>query len=104
MATDVERVRELLGESIPAGGTEADTMFTDARIQEVLDENNGDVNEAVAWGWDVKAASYADLVDTAEGTSRRSMGDLHAHALRMASASKGDTNTGGTRIHQIERR
>lgn len=103
MATDVERVRELLGEEIPAGGSEGETNFTDARITEMLEEFSGNIHDTVAYGWRVKAAKYADLVDTAEGTSRRSMGDLHAHALRMVGDSDDGSSTGGTRLHQIVR-
>lgn len=105
MATPLERVREELGEVIPVGGTEADTMFTDLQIQAWIDEEET-LNEAIARGWRAKAAQYADLVDTAEGTSKRAMSDLHTNALRMAASFSG--SIGGavarTRSRPIVRR
>ena len=107
MATPVERVREEIGEVIPAGGAESDTMFTDDQIQAWIDEEET-LNEAIARGWRAKAAQYADLVDTAEGTSKRSMSDLSANALRMAASFSGATGAGvperTTRLRPIVRR
>lgn len=110
MATDAERVRELIGESIPQGGTAADTMFTDAQILDWL-ATEATVKSAAVHGWRLKAAEYAELVDTAEGTSKRSMSDLHKNALAMAAALDGSDDDGDsgsvpgrTRVRQIVRR
>ena len=106
MATNPERVRDLLGEDIPEGGVESDTMFTNAKITDLLAQANDDVNAAVAEGWRIKAAKYADLVDTSEGTSKRAMSDLHTHALRMAATygvSEATSTTGRTRTRAIVR-
>lgn len=105
MATNAEIVRERLGEVIPADGNESDTAFTEAQILDLLARNGNIINRAVAEGWTIKAANYADLVDTAEGTSKRSMSDLHAHALRMADEYGGGTEETRkrTRIHRLAR-
>lgn len=103
--TTIAEVRELLNEDIPAGGTEADTLFTDAQIQGWIDATS-DTDSAVVIGWRAKAAKYADLVDTSEGTSKRAMSDLHEHALAMLKAytDAGAGGTGGrTRQHKIVR-
>lgn len=103
MASDLERVRELLGEQIPAGGSETDTMFTNARLLDIL-ATTGDIESATAEGWRIKAAEYADLVDTSEGTSKRAMSDLHQHALRMADSYVASvTRRTGTRTRPIVR-
>lgn len=107
MATDAERIRALLGESIPVGGTDADTAFTDDQIDDLL-ETQGTVHLAVAEGWRIKAANYAELVDTAEGTSKRAMSDLHKNALAMvdsyAPPDSGNNVSGVTRSRPIVRR
>lgn len=106
MATSAEIVREQLGESIPPGGTEADTNFTDDQIDDFLTRHDGDVDAATLSGWRAKAGMYAHLVDTQEGTSKRAMSDLHEHALRMVNSygNEGPGATSRTRIHQIVRR
>lgn len=100
MATPSQELRARLGERIPAEGTDKDTMFTDAEIIDLLGYPNPELE-----GWRRKAAEYANLVDTAEGTSKRAMSDLHAHALseiqRLEQAAGGDRPT--TKIHRIQR-
>ena len=83
MATDSERVRQFLGEVIPSGGSENDTMFTNVQIEDLLLQADGDVDAAVLSGWRQKAAEFAELVDVQEGTSKRAMSDLHKNALAM---------------------
>lgn len=104
MATAVEELRELLGERIPTGGSDADTMFTDARLLDLLNTTESR-DEALAVAWKIKAAEYADLVDTSEGTSKRAMSDLHKHALQMAASYS--TEIGGalgrTVVHRVSR-
>lgn len=106
MITDAERLRQLLGEVVPPGGTAADTMFTPAEIQDFLDSTNS-LKAAAASGWLAKAGAYAGLVTTTEGTSRRALSDLHDHAIAMLKVYGADssvpTSSGRTRIHQIVR-
>lgn len=105
--TTIAEVRALLNESIPSGGTEADTLFTDAQVQGWIDATS-DTDAAVAVGWATKAGMYADLVDTQEGTSKRAMSDLSDHALAMAKfygagGSDGTGSSGRTRQHKLTR-
>lgn len=107
MATDAEALRRRLGEKIPTpGGTEADTNFTDAEIDDLLDQAGGDLDKATEAGWLEKAAMFAALVDTAEGTSKRSFSQMRDAALDMAKRyGPGDEGgNAGTTIHQIVRR
>ena len=103
MATDAERVRSRLGERIPEGGSEADTLFTNQEIQDLLDGRS--IEEAVLEGWKTKAGLLSDLVDTAEGTSKRAMSDLHANALRMVASMETSLGLGTrrTRLHRLGR-
>lgn len=81
--TDSDRLRSLLGETIPADGSEEDTLFSTAQIFDMIDRAGGDVEQAAYEGWRYKMAHYANLVNTAEGSSRRDMSDLHDHARHM---------------------
>lgn len=105
--SDAERVRQLLGESIPTGGDASDTLFTDEEIDSLLADSNNDVERSAYEGWRAKAAKVANLVDVTEGNASRAMSDLHAHALDMvklyARSSAGPTE-GRTRIGRIRRR
>jgi len=104
MATAAEQVRQLLGEEVPIDGSDTDTLFLDAQIDDLISSTSS-VDAAVAQGWRIKAAKFADLVDTAEGTSKRAMSDLHKNALAMAKTfSEGSILTGDrTRIHKLTR-
>ena len=85
--TSVDILRSILSESIPSGGTAADTMFTADQIDALLLDRT--MNEAAAAGWAEKAGQYAELVDTSEGNSGRKMSDLHRAALSMAEYYRG---------------
>jgi len=107
--SDVDRLRGLIGETIPDGETETDTNFTDNQLEGILDANDGNLERAAFEGWRHKAAIYADLVNVSEGNATRAMSDLHKHALDMMKAysksSTGSTLTEGrTRIGKIRRR
>ncbi len=81
--TDADRLRQLLGEVVPAGGNDADTMFSDGVITDLLSQAAGNANLSALNGWRIKMAEYANLVDTAEGSAKRAMSDLHKHAKDM---------------------
>jgi hypothetical protein len=95
-----------LGERIPADGTEADTLFTDAELSQLITDSSGDWSNVLSDGWAAKVAAYAGLVDTAEGTAKRALSDLHEHALKMAEFYQPGGTGGSTqaKIHQIVRR
>lgn len=105
--TAADRLRNMLGEPIPEGGTAADTLFTDEQIADFLDQGGGDVERAAYEGWRVKAAHFANLVDVTDGNASRAMSDLLGHANDMVKiylrASGGPTE-GRTRIGRIVRR
>lgn len=104
--TEAQRVRALIGEAIPGGKTEADTMFSNDEIDDMLEEGFDDVNAAAYFGWREKAANYAALVDVNEGNAARTMSDLHRQALRMMDRYVGYVNTpsrGRARMGKIVR-
>lgn len=103
--TDVDRLRQLLGEEIPSGGTEADTLFTNEQIQDFLTSSDDDLTAAAALGWRAKAAEVAGLVDISEGNASRSLGQVHKHALAMAEFyGGGDLTTGATARRTVIRK
>ena len=88
MAT-TDRLRALLGESIPTGGADTDTFFLNADITDLVNNFQGPTGDnlylAAVEGWRRKAASYANLVNTQEGGSTRAMSDLYTHAESQVS-------------------
>lgn len=101
-----EQLRALLGESIPAGGTAADTMFTDDDIADFLEHGNSDVMQAAYWGWTEKAANYARMVNVNEGNAARELSDLFRQAMRMRDLYSGYVDTpsrGRARMGRIVR-
>ena len=104
--TDAERLRGLLGEPVPEGGTQADTLFTDETIADLLTQANGSLDRAAYEGWRYKAAHFANLVDVTEGNSSRAMSDLRDHAesmVRLYLRSSSGPTEGRTRIGRIRR-
>lgn len=103
--TTHDRLRQLLGESKPTGGSEADTLFLDEEIEDLLDEH-GDIERAAYEGWRVKAARLSNLVDTTEGNAQRKYSQLHDQALEMLKtylrSSSGPTE-GRTRVGRAVR-
>lgn len=104
--TDADRLRGLLGEPIPEGGSADETLFSDTEIQDLLIQAGGNLDRAAYEGWRNIAAHWAQLVNTADGNASRAMSDLHDHALKMvalyARSSSGPTE-GRTRIGRITR-
>src|SRR5690349_10456373 len=103
--TDNEKLRQLLGESIPADGTEADTLFSDEEISDLLSEAPS-IDRAAYEGWRAKAAKLSSLVDTTEGNSQKKFSQLRAAALDMVKvyqrSSSGPTE-GRARVGRITR-
>lgn len=80
--TDGDRLRSLLGEEIPVGGGEGDTLFTNEAIEDLL-VRFPDLEDAAREGWKIKAAKLANLVNTAEAGAKRDLGDLYDQAMKM---------------------
>ena len=101
-----EQLRALIGESIPADGSAADTMFSDAEISDLLERGFDDPMAAAYYGWMEKAANYASLVNVNEGNAARELSDLHRQAMRMADRYVGYVDTpsrGRARMGKIVR-
>lgn len=106
MAEPNELLRIYLGEVVPEGGSDEDTMFKDSEITAFLDDTESIIAAAVL-GWNAKAANLSSLVDMAEGSSRRSLRQRWENAIEMAKyyneQVKGPSSAGFTRIRDIER-
>ena len=84
------KLRKLLDERIPEGGSDADTRFSDADIDELLiDATN--IYEAAAAGWTIKATMFqreaGQIQSYSVGQERYEMSnpkDLMEYALKMA--------------------
>lgn len=85
MATEAEeRLRLLLGEQIPDGGSEGDTFFTDAQITLMLANNSADLNLSALEGWTMKMARYARNIDISEAGAERKLSQKYRQAREMA--------------------
>jgi hypothetical protein len=97
-----DQVRLNAGETIPTGGSDSDTNFTDQQIADLLILNNNLVNRTTAAVWRAKAALFAGLVDVQEGNSSRKMSQAYetaqSQAKYWASLPEGDPVMGRTRI------
>ena len=84
------KLRKLLDERIPENGSDADTRFSDADIDELLiDATN--IYEAAAAGWTLKAGMFqrelGQIESYAVGQERydmRRLQDMVNYALKMA--------------------
>lgn len=78
MATtqDIAELRRLIAEP-------TQDPYTDEELSRRLDGVD-DPRKLASDIWTEKAARYAELVDIQEGSSRRSLGDLHEQAIAMA--------------------
>lgn len=79
---DVNEVRENIGENIPAGGTEADTLFTDEQIEAWINDTSS-LDSASLRGWKKKMAELANLANVTDGAASRTFSDLFEHAKQM---------------------
>ena len=84
------KLRKLLDEQIPAGGSDADTRFSDADIDELLSEA-ANIYGAAAAGWTLKASMFqreaGQIQSYSVGQERYEMSnpkDLMEYALKMA--------------------
>ena len=84
------KLRKLLDERIPEGGSDADTRFSDADIDELLSEA-ANIYGAAAAGWTLKAAMFqreaGQIQSYSVGQERYEMSnpkDLMEYALKMA--------------------
>ncbi|GIO33253.1 hypothetical protein J2TS6_43940 [Paenibacillus albilobatus] len=81
------RLRRLLNEVIPAGGTEANTNFTDAELDLILTESV-DLNAAASTGWLEKAGLLEGEIESYttgnESYDLTSLKDKLNHAMVMA--------------------
>lgn len=104
-ADAVTSLRVKIGETIPEGGSDADTLFTDAQVGQWVDESKN-LNYAAVLGWEAKMAHWAGLVSVTDGASSREMSDLMDHAVIMANRygklAEG-ARAGRTRVGKIVR-
>jgi hypothetical protein len=84
------KLRKLLDERIPRGGSDADTRFTDAEVDELLRES-ANIHAAAAIGWTRKAAMFqreaGQIQSYSVGQERYEMSnpkDMMEYALKMA--------------------
>lgn len=77
-AQDVLMLRRMTNE--PADESD----YADNDLQFMLDQTSNRHNRAAARVWREKAAKYADLVNTTEGTSSRQWSKAYEQALAMA--------------------
>lgn len=83
-----ETLRRKVGESIPEGGSAADTMLSETAVDAIL-TNASDMNHAIIDAWESKLAAWSNLVDVTDGAASRKLGDLMEHAEAMIKYYRG---------------
>jgi hypothetical protein len=109
--TPEEQLRALLGEAIPAGGSDSDTMFSTSEISDLIEKGTASnfdfpMEAAAYYGWLEKMANYANLVTVNEGNAMRELTELHRNAQRMVDRYIGYVPTPGrgrARVGRISR-
>lgn len=80
-------LRKMLNETIPKGGTEADTSFSDKEIDDLLVQSI-EVNAAASLGWTMKAGLLSERIEKysvgEETYDKTTLKDMAGHALTMA--------------------
>ena len=105
--TDADRLRNMLGEPVPEGGSATDTLFSEDQIKDLLEQAGDNLERAAFEGWRIKAAHFANLVDVTDGNASRAMSDLLGHANDMVKVymrASGGPTEGRARIGRIVRR
>lgn len=105
--SSADRLRQLLGERIPAGGVDSDTFFTDDEVNDLLLQGRNSQNRAAYLGWLLKAAEYANMMNVTEGNASRQAATLYDNAMKQVQFYERATTvmaTGRTRIGRIRRR
>lgn len=97
-------LRELIDEIIPAGGTDANTRFTDQQIDIILTAANS-VNEAAAAGWERKAlramSERGGLQESQAGNERLKFVTIESyrdHCWQMVAYFRGKLPSTGSRL------
>lgn len=98
------RLRRLIDEVIPPSGTEADTRFTDAELDEILEKMQY-IEEAAAEAWERKAAramsERGGLEQSQAGDQAFrfvSLNDYRDHCLAMAERFRFKVPQRGSRV------
>lgn len=78
----IEQLRVRVAERIPNPGSEADTMFLDAELAEVITVS-GTLLQATVLAWQMKVANLSHLVDVEEGDSKRKLSQRFEQARKM---------------------
>lgn len=81
-AAQVTDLRNKLGEAIPPGGTESDTLFTDVQLGQWID-SSANIYAAAVSGWEAKLAHWSNLVNVTDGASSRALSDLMENGEKM---------------------
>lgn len=103
--TRADELRQLLGEDIPEGGADTETLFSDVEIDDLLSKAP-DVERAAYHGWRVKSARLSSLVDNTEGNVQRKFSQLLDNAntmVKMYQRSSTGATEGRTRVGRIRR-
>jgi len=76
----VSRLRALLGERVVSGDDISNSFFTDEEVFGLLNMANQNLNLAAMYGWSIKAAEFARLIDYDESGSNRKLSQRYRQA------------------------
>lgn len=73
----------MVGDRLPPGGSEGEAFFSNAEIDDLLEEANNDLNRAAMNGWLAKMAEFAKLIDTDISGANRKLSQMYKQAEGM---------------------
>lgn len=85
-----DRLRAYLGERIPQGGSDDDTLFAADEIEDLINNfqyplvGNEGLYLAAAEGWERKASYYANMADHEQGGAKDALSQLKQNATSQA--------------------
>jgi hypothetical protein len=97
------QLRLMLGEVIPPGGSDSDTLFFDGDIENIFSDAGADFTTAGMIGWRLKAGKLADLVDITEVGEQVKLSQLHGQALKMVEIYEDLAGYPRAKIHRLSR-
>lgn len=82
--SDIDFLRMVLQEPIPAGGADTDTLFLNEQLVAIWNRANNVLSIAAWMGWTIKAGALAVLTDRNDGLSEKKLSQAALAAQKIS--------------------
>lgn len=93
-ASQLTRLRRRIGDSIPSGGNDSDTAFTDAELSDIWDEALGDMDTATLYALQSLLSDAARLSDYTAGQTSEKRSQVFENLRKMVEYWEGEVQSG----------